>query len=255
MSLEGRIALVTGGGSGIGAAICERFGAEGATVIVADRDADAAARIAAGITRGQAQALDVTDSAAVDRLVAEIVERHGRLDVLVNSAGVDDPPVKAAIAAQVAAGEPVDITATMTDEQWRRTMSVNLDGTFFCTRAALRAMLAQRSGSIVNIASAAGVNPVAGLPHYSASKAAVIALTRSVGKEVAGRGVRVNAIAPGAVDTPMAARTPGGVGPAIPIGRVAAPTEIAAVARFLAGDESSYLVGETINVNGGSVTA
>jgi 3-oxoacyl-[acyl-carrier protein] reductase len=159
------------------------------------------------------------------------------------------------VAQAVIAGEPIDVTAWLTDEQWRRTMSVNLDGVFFCVRAALRVMLPRRSGSIVNIASAAGVNPVPGLPHYSASKAAVIALTRSVAKEVAGRGVRVNAIAPGGVDTPMAARTPAGVGPAVPLGRLATPAEIAAAALFLATDESSYVTGETLNVNGGTVTA
>jgi len=98
------------------------------------------------------------------------------------------------------------------------------------------------------------VSGVAGLPHYSASKAGVIGLTQSVAREVAGRGVRVNAIAPGAVDTPMAARTPAGVGPSIPIGRVAQPEEIAAVAAFLAGDESSYMTGATLNVNGGTIT-
>lgn len=253
--MDGTVALVTGGGSGIGAAICARFAGEGATVVVADRDADAAAAVAATLPRAEAAALDVTDSAAVDALVGEVSARLGRLDVVVNSAGVDDPPVKAAVARAVAAGEPIDVTASLSDEQWRRTMSVNLDGVFFCVRAALRVMLPQGSGSIINIASSAGVDPVPGLPHYSASKAAVIGLTRSVAKEVAGRGVRVNAIAPGGVDTPMAARTPPGVGPVIPLGRLATPAEIAAAALFLAGAESSYVTGETLNVNGGTVTA
>ena len=249
MVLEGRVAFVTGGGSGIGAAICARFASEGAAVIVADLDGEEAAAVAATVG-GRGVALDVTDSAAVDVAIAGL----DRLDVLVNSAGVDDPPVKAAVARAVAAGEPIDVTAWMTDEQWRRTLTVNLDGTFFCLRAALRPMLAAGSGSIVNIASAAGVNPVPGLPHYSASKAAVIALTRSVAKEVAGRGVRVNAVAPGAVDTPMSGRTPPGVGPSIPLGRMATPAEIAAAALFLASDESSYVTGEILNVNGATVT-
>jgi 3-oxoacyl-[acyl-carrier protein] reductase len=254
MSMDGMVALVTGGGSGIGAAICARFAAEGATVVVADRDADAATEVAASLPRAEALVLDVVESAAVERAFPSVGERYGRLDVVVNSAGVDDPPVKAAIARAVAAGEPIDVTSSLTDEQWRRTMSVNLDGVFFCVRAALRVMLPQGGGSIVNIASSAGVNPVPGLPHYSASKAAVIALTRSVAKEVAGRGVRVNAIAPGGVDTRMAARTPAGVGPAIPLGRLADPSEIAAAALFLATSASSYITGETLNVNGGTVT-
>jgi len=211
--------------------------------------------VAASLARAEAVTLDVTDSAAVDAAFAGAVDRHGRLDVVVNSAGVDDPPVKAAVARAVAAGEPIDVTASLSDEQWRRTMSVNLDGVFYCVRAALRVMLPQGSGSIVNIASSAGVNPMPGIPHYSASKAAVIALTRSVAKEVAGRGVRVNAIAPGGVDTPMAARTPPGVGPTIPLGRLATAAEIAAAALFLATSEASYVTGETLNVNGGTVTA
>lgn len=255
VSLDGRVALVTGGGSGIGAAVCRRLAAAGATVVVADLDAEAARAVAAACSGAAAVALDVTDSDAVDAVFATAAARSGRLDIVVNSAGVDDPPVKAAIARSVAAGEPIDVTSTMTDAQWRRTMSVNLDGVFFCVRAALRAMLPQGSGSIVSIASAAGVNPVPGLPHYSASKAAVIALTRSVAKEVAGRGVRINAVAPGAVDTPMAARTPSGVGPVLPLGRPASADEIAAAVLFLATDESSYVTGETLNVNGGTVTA
>lgn len=255
MSMQGTVALVTGGGSGIGAAIAERFGSEGATVVVVDRDGDAAAGVASALPSAWSLAVDVTDSAAVDAAFDAVLARNERLDVVVNSAGVDDPPVKAAIAASVAAGRPIDVTASLTDEQWRRTMSVNVDGVFFCVRGALRVMLPQGSGSIVNIASAAGVNPVPGLPHYSASKAAVIALTRSVAKEVAGRGVRVNAIAPGAVDTPMARRTPAGVGPALPLGRPARPDEIAAAAVFLATEQSSYVTGECLNVNGGTVTA
>lgn len=255
MDLNGRVAVVTGGGSGIGAAVGERLAADGAVVVLADLDVEAARRVAAGLPNAEAVALDVTDSAAVDMVFVDIAARLGRLDVVVNSAGVDDPPAKAAVSRAVAAGEPIDVTSVMSDEQWRRTLAVNLDGVFHCIRAALRVMLPQGHGSIVSISSAAGVIPVPGLPHYCASKAGVIALTRSVAKEVAGRGVRVNSVAPGATDTPMSARTAAGVGPSIPVGRQARPAEIAAAVAFLAGDESSYVTGETLNVNGGTVTA
>ncbi len=254
--LQGRFAIVTGGGNGIGAAVCERFAMEGATVVVVDWDETAAKERAASLPGAVAVQGDVSDRERVDVIVGDTIERFGRLDVLANVAGVDDPQAKLDITAQLEAGEPLDITSKLTDAQWRRMMSINLDGTFYFLRAALRVMLAQGSGSIINVASLAGVSGVAGSPHYSASKAGIIGLTQSVAKEVADRGVRVNAIAPGGVDTAMVARAPlkAGYGPTIPIQRLARPSEIAALALYLANDESSYMTGETLNINGGALT-
>lgn len=255
MRLSGRVAIVTGGASGIGASVCERFAAEGATVVVVDRDEAGATERAAELDRAEAVGLDVTDVEAVDACVERAVSAHERLDVLVNIAGVDDPEAKALIGKQIGAGDPLDVTSTLSDEQWRRMLSINLDGTFNFLRAALRVMLPQRSGSIVNMASVAGVVGVAGVPHYSASKAAIIGLTQSVSKEVGDRGVRVNAIAPGGTLTPMMGRAPEGMAPAgVPMGRYAQPEEMAAVIAFLASDDASYVTGETVNANGGMAT-
>ncbi len=190
----------------------------------------------------------------VNSAVGNIVNDYGRLDILANVAGTDDRESKRAIGEHLAAGTPLDITSKLTDDQWRRMMSVNIDGVFYLMRAALQVMLVQESGSIINVASLAGVIGQAGLPHYSASKAAVLALTRSVAKEVADRGVRVNAIAPGAIQTPMFGRSPAGLASTIPMKRIGGPEEIASVATFLASSESSYVTGETINVNGGMLT-
>jgi 3-oxoacyl-[acyl-carrier protein] reductase len=249
--LDGRVAIVTGGGSGIGAAVCELFGGEGATVVVLDRDADRAHAVAARVARSEALVVDVTDSSAVDAAFADVVERHGSISVLANVAGVDDPETKHVAAQQRLHGKPMSITAAMSDATWHRLLSINLDGTFYALRAAVRAMTHSGGGSIINLSSVGGTAGVAGQPHYSASKAAVIGLTQSVAKEVADQGIRVNAIAPGPVDTPMFARTIATQGaPKLPMGRLAKPREIATVALFLASDLSSYVTGATIDVNG-----
>jgi NAD(P)-dependent dehydrogenase (short-subunit alcohol dehydrogenase family) len=256
MRLQGRVAIVTGGAAGIGAATCERFAAEGATVVVVDWNEAGAKERADSLPNATAFAADVSDVSRVEAIVRETVDTHGRLDVMANIAGVDDPEVKIRIREQLEAQAGLDITAHLTDEQWRRMMSINLDGTFYFLRAALREMLPRRSGSIINMSSLAGVSGVAGIPHYSASKAAIIGLTQAVAKEVADRGVRVNAIAPGGVTTAMNARAPikAGYGPTIPIGRMATVEEIAALAAYLASDESAYMTGETLNINGGALT-
>jgi 3-oxoacyl-[acyl-carrier protein] reductase len=254
MRLDGKVVIVTGGASGIGASVCDRFSSEGGTVIVVDRDGDGAARKAASLKRATSICLDVSVVEQVDAAVNQVVADFGRLDALIHVAGIDDVDTKRSLAEHFAAGTPLDITSRLTDEQWRRMMSVNLDGTFYFLRAALRVMLAQQSGSIVNVASLAGVTSQAGLPHYSAAKAGVLGLTRAVAKEVADRGVRVNAIAPGAIDTPMLGRSPAALVSAIPMKRLGLPEEIASIALFLATDESAYITGETINVNGGMLT-
>lgn len=252
MALNGRVAIVTGAGSGIGAGVAERLRADGAEVVAVDRDAGALHAVAGAIGGVLEIVVDIADSEQVGAAVETVVERYGRIDVLANIAGVDDPVAKALVGEQLAAGAPLDVTSQLSDEQWRRVVSINLDGTFHFTRATLRVMLPAGHGSIVNMASLAGVSGVAGIPHYSAAKAGIIGFTQSVAKEVADRGVRVNVVAPGAVITPMTERSRAvGMSVPAPIGRWADVSELAAVVAFLAGDESSYITGETINVNGG----
>jgi 3-oxoacyl-[acyl-carrier protein] reductase len=251
--LAGLVAVVTGGGSGIGAATCRAFHAEGARVAVLDRDGEAAATTAGTLDGAIAVTVDIADSAAVDAAIGAVVEAFGTVDVLANFAGVDDPEAKARTAARRAAGEPLDVTATLTDEAWRRMMSVNLDGSFYVLRAALRVMTARRSGSIINMSSLAGVIGAAGSPHYSAAKAALIGLTQSVAREVAPLGVRVNAVAPGPVLTPMLGRTTATSStalPPVPMQRFADPEEVATVAVFLASADSSYVTGDVIHIDG-----
>jgi 3-oxoacyl-[acyl-carrier protein] reductase len=251
--MAGLVAVVTGGGSGIGAATAVAFHAEGARVAVLDRDADAAAATAAELDGAISVALDVSEPAEVDTAIDQVVAALGTVDVLANFAGIDDPEAKARTADRRAAGEPLDITATLTDAAWRRIMSVNLDGSFYMLRAALRVMTARGSGSIINMSSLAGVVGAAGSPHYSAAKAAIVGLTRSVAREVAPLGVRVNAIAPGPVITPMLSRTTTGSStaiPLVPMGRFADASEVATVAVFLACDDSSYVTGDVIHIDG-----
>jgi 3-oxoacyl-[acyl-carrier protein] reductase len=251
--MAGLVAVVTGGGSGIGAATAAAFHAEGARVAVLDRDPEAAAKSAAGLDGAISVAVDIADSTAVDAAITDVVAAFGTVDVLANFAGVDDPEAKARTAARRAAGQPLDITTTMTDTAWRRIMSVNLDGSFFVLRAALRVMTAQGSGSIINMSSLAGVVGAAGSPHYSAAKAAIVGLTQSVAREVAPLGVRVNAIAPGPVNTPMLNRTTSGSSsaiPPVPMQRFAEASEVAGVAVFLACADSSYVTGDVIHIDG-----
>ena len=229
--LDGAVALVTGGASGIGAATVDQLRSRGATVVVAD-------------VSGVDEPVDVTDEAAVDALVAGIVERHGRLDLAANVAGTS--------------GTFANIVDTDT-EAWRRTMAVNLDALFFCVRAELRAMKAAgTAGSIVNVASSAGKMGVPGLAAYSASKPAVLGLTKTAALEVARDGIRVNAVCPGTVRTPMLRAFVGGdeaalekMGRVAPIGRLAEPDEIAAAIVWLCSDAASFVTGHALEADGG----
>ena len=245
MRFVGRRALVTGGGSGIGLATARALAGEGATVLVADLDPSA---VDPGLT---AMTVDVSDAAQVERAV----DAAAPLDVVVHCAGVDDPLAKERIAACVATGQPLDVAMTLTDERWRRQLSVNLDGTFHVLRAALRVMVPRGHGAIVVVGSSAALDAPAGYGHYAAAKAGVHALCQSVAKEVADRGVRVNVVAPGPTDTGMAARTP----PALRAsnagsGRYARPDEIADIALFLASDAAANLAGAVLLANGGRFT-
>jgi 3-oxoacyl-[acyl-carrier protein] reductase len=267
--LAGRVAVVTGGASGIGRAIARRFAAEGARVAVADLNADGAAAVAAEIAASDGTALgvrtDVAASAQVDALFARVVDAWGTVDVLVNNAGIGalSAPLQAHLQdafGQILGGgrRSLGVVARMSDEEWRRMLEVHLFGTFYCTRAALRLMEASGGGAIVNVASVAGLAGIPGLAHYGAAKAGIIGFTKSVAQEAGGGNIRVNAIAPGWIDTPMTADTPPMVRQMTtmrtPLGRAGQPEEVAAVALFLASDDASFVTGQVVSPNGGLYT-
>ncbi len=253
--LAGKIALVTGAGSGIGQAAAVRFAAEGAAVAVLDLRAEAAAETAALIAKQDGRALalaaDVADAAQVEDAVARAAAEFGRLDVLYNNAGVDS-------SGSVAVAEEAD---------WDRSVAVNAKGTFLCSRAALRYMGSghMNSGSIINQGSVAGLVGVPNFAAYCAAKGAVIALTRSMAIDLAPRGIRVNVICPGTVYTPLMepmlrARGDGDLAAGLaktvlkyPIGRLGTPEEIANVALFLASDEASFMTGSVLTADGGMI--
>jgi len=271
-SLKGKAALVTGAGQGIGRACAVALAEAGARVAVVDLKLESAEATVAALpdpARHLALACNVADSAAVKAAFARVQQAFGRLDVLVNNAGTGTGPndgsakmyeLMAARNAELARGEKptthVEQLVFMEDEGWRAVMGVNLDGAFYCTREALRIMAAQDiRGSIVNIASTAvqsGEGPV----HYVTSKAALVGLTRALSREVASRGIRINAVAPGPTDTPLMRSIPdewiSSLEKAIPLGRLARPEEVAAAVRFLASDEASYVTGSVLVANGGS---
>ncbi len=259
---DGAVALVTGAGSGIGAAVARRLSVDGARVAGLDVDLVAAKETVAALPGGVAVAADVADSAAVDAAVAEVEETLGPITLVAHAAGVDaDRGLKERLAEHRRALERGEGergfrgVVDLTDEQWDRVLRINLDGTFFVVRAALRVMIPRRRGAIVTTASTAGMSGNAGIAHYSASKGGVRLFTQSVAREVAPYGIRVNTIAPGTTATPMFGRTPDGerLVATTPIGRVADADELAAAFSYLLSDEASYIVGETMNVNGGLV--
>ena len=236
-------------------------------MIVNDLASDAAGAIATEVG-GTVAAFDVTDAAAFDDAIDNVVARYGKIDILVNNAGIAPLPDQArtdqSMANQVLRMEgrvdelvPLDITAGLSDFEWDRMIRVHLYGTFHGVRAALRHMTPARSGSIVNIGSVLGLRPKAGAPHYAAAKAAIIALTRSVGQEVAPFGIRVNVVCPGWVDTPLLAPMDpmmlAGIVMQIPQGRMARAEELAELVRFLAGPASSYASGDVFTASGGFV--
>jgi 3-oxoacyl-[acyl-carrier protein] reductase len=230
----GRVALVTGGASGIGAATVELLRTCGARVAVLDSNVDGLRDDVLGI-RG-----DVTRSSEADAAVERVEADLGKLDVLVCSAGVGGESIRA-----------VDVP----DEEWHRVFAVNCDGTFFCNRAAVRGMVARGYGRVVNVASIAGKegNPMAAA--YSASKAAVIAMTKSIGKEVAGTGVLVNCIAPAVIDTPILAQLSeqhiGYMIERIPLQRMGKPEEVARLIAYLASEDLSFSTGACFDISGG----
>ncbi|MET0687600.1 MAG: SDR family oxidoreductase [Methyloceanibacter sp.] len=243
--LEGRIALVTGAGAGIGRGIAQIFAREGAHMVVADIDAGAAGQVAAEIVKSngaaEAHAVDVTDTAQVKKLMQAIGERHGKLDVLVNNAGV---------------GERCDFRH-LTDEAWDRVWKVNLDGTVRCAREAFELLRASGHGSVINLSSVMADKHTRQMAVYSATKGAVLALSRSLAVEYAPYGIRVNTLLPGYVETaligryianPMIAK---GLLAQTPLRRFGTPEDIANAALFLASDEAAYITGAALNVDGG----
>jgi 3-oxoacyl-[acyl-carrier protein] reductase len=266
--LEGKVAAVTGGASGIGEAICIRLAAEGARVAVLDLNVEGAeltAKLAGG---GLAVEADVSDSAAVDAAVARVEEELGDLDIFVNNAGAVGlahlervNPLLERQREEAAAGAvttALEALVRLTDEEWRRMLSIHLDGTFYGTRAAARAMAPRGRGAIVNMGSICGLEGCTGHPHYSAAKAGIIGFTKAVATELIHQGIRVNAIAPGHVGTEtLQSRLDGrrrAIAAETPAGRLGRPEEMAATVAFLASDDASYFVGATLSPNGGSVT-
>ena len=258
MRLEGKIALITGGGRGIGRAVALAFAREGASVAVVARTAGEVERVAAEVrdecgVRTMHSTCDVADPTAVARAVALVSETFGRgCDILVNNAGI---------------AESAPVTRT-DDAHWRRHLAINLDGTFYCTRAALPEMVERGWGRIINVASIAGKTGAPYIAAYAASKHGVLGLTRSVALEVAAKGVTVNAICPGYVDTDMTthaveqieAKTGRTAADAIdaikrmsPQNRLVTPEEVAALAVLLASEDGRGITGQAINVAGGSV--
>ncbi len=275
MRLEGKVAVVTGAGSGIGRATARLFAKEGARVVATDLHLETAretlANLPASLPGSLALAADISDSAQVDDLFGEVAERFGCADILVNCAGVDRTPgdgvelrearVLARIEEMRRGEAPTthpDQIADMSDAGWQRMLDINLSGPFYCCRAAVRLLVeAARAGSIINIASTAGLDGMGSGVHYAASKAGVIGLTKALARELGSRGIRVNAICPGPIDTPMVQGIPPvivqSLKGSLPLGRVGAPEEVATAALFLATGDSSYFTGQAISPNGGLV--
>jgi 3-oxoacyl-[acyl-carrier protein] reductase len=243
MRLDGKVALVTGASQGIGEAIARRFAAEGAVALCAARSADKLETLTASIGeaggKARAVALDVSDAGSVAVAMRSIAETEGRLDVLVNNAGITED----------------NLILRMTKDSWDRVINTNLTGAFLLSQAAIKMMIRQRSGRIINVTSVVGLMGNAGQANYAAAKAALVGLTKSLAREVGSRQVTVNAIAPGYIATSMTEKMTDAAKEAlagqIPLQRLGAPGDIAGAAVYLASEDAAYVTGTVLNVSGG----
>jgi len=247
MRLKDKVALVTGAARGIGRAIAFALASEGADIVIWDINIEEAQKASRDIEalgrRSLAQAVDVSNFSKAEEAVNKILDKFTKVDILVNNAGITKD----------------NLLLRMSEADWDAVLSINLKGTFNCTKAVSRFMLKQRSGKIINIASIIGIIGNAGQANYSASKAGIIALTKTAAKEFASRNINVNAIAPGFIQTEMTAKLPEEMKQKmlemIPIARFGSPEDVAGVCVFLASEEANYITGQTIIVDGGMVTA
>jgi 3-oxoacyl-[acyl-carrier protein] reductase len=243
MRLTGKIALVTGASRGIGKAIALRLAQDGAKLAINNLDIETAETVAAEIKAlgGMALAVagDVSSTDEVNHMMETIISTYGSIDILVNNAGITRD----------------QLLLRMADDDWDRVLAVNLRGVFLCTKAVLKYMLKARWGRIINMSSIVGFTGNAGQSNYAASKAGIIGFTRSVAREVASRGITVNAVAPGFIETDMTARLSEkqrqDIASRIPLGFLGTPEDVASVAAFLAGEDSRYITGQVISVDGG----
>jgi 3-oxoacyl-[acyl-carrier protein] reductase len=242
---EGKVAVVTGGGKGIGLAVTNRLAAEGAKVVLSGRDQAALETAANGVRAKGGEALpfvaDTSKAGEADLLCDATLEKYGRADILVNNAGVTRD----------------GLLLRMSDEDWDVVLDTNLKGAFRCIRAFARPMLKQRSGRIVNVASVIGLIGNAGQVNYAASKAGLLGLTKAVAKELASRHITVNAVAPGFIQTAMTEglgeKVKEGLSAQIPLGRLGSPEDVASAVAFLCSDDAAYVTGQVLPVDGGMV--
>jgi 3-oxoacyl-[acyl-carrier protein] reductase len=247
MRLKDKVALITGGARGIGKAIAIAYAKAGADIVVADvnlEEAQNSAKEIEGLGRkALALTMDVTDYAKVEETINKILDKFAKIDILVNNAGITKD----------------NLLLRMSQLEWDAVLNVNLKGTFNCIRAVSRVMIKQRSGKIISIASIIGLIGNPGQANYSASKAGIIALTKTAAKELASRNINVNAVAPGFIQTDMTAKLSEELKQkmlsAIPLNKLGTPDDVAAVCLFLASEDSSYITGQTLIVDGGMVMA